>query len=191
MTLLEAVNRYIRFHEEAPVNTIAESAEKPLIAVEAITAINEASKEVQIQGLSANTEYDVDLTRDASNNILVPSNQLSVETNADSSVNPVVRGNKLYDLKNHTDVFTKDLKAKIIYELDFEDLTYWIQNFIVALAIRDSVTDDREQLQVAQVRYIAAKNKFAEKETDVQNTNIFTSSEYEFVDYGYKTKSYH
>ena len=56
---------------------------------------------------------------------------------ATGSVDPVLRGSRVYDRKNHTYVFTMDLKAFwTIYELPFESLPEPARRYITIRAAR-------------------------------------------------------
>lgn len=186
-TLLEAVNRYIRFFGELPVSSIADEDERPLIVVQAIDAIDEADNEIQLIGLKANTEYEVNLVRDGNNEIVIPTNALYVETEIDTSIDPVRRGTKLYDRKNKTYEFSKDLKAKVIYKLDFADLGKATQAYIIWTAIKNSVSEgDIEEFQRASVGEIQARKLFMRRESDRRNSNMLNHEEMRFVDHASK-----
>ena len=46
------------------------------------------------------------------------------------------RGTKLYDRKNHTDVWSKEVKASITFDLPFEELPEQFRHYIAVKAAR-------------------------------------------------------
>lgn len=135
MTKLEAVNELLDAIGEDPVSSLtsglddAESAERVLDRV---------SRRIQKQGWHCNTDHKITLVRDIDGYIAVPSNTLRIDTSGTSSdVNVVKRASRLYDIKNKTFVFTKSLVCRIVYKLDFGDLTSALQDYIAAIAARD------------------------------------------------------
>ena len=78
-TELEAVNIMLAAIAEAPINSL--TGLLPVDAVTAQSTLTEFNKEVQSEGWSFNTETDVTLTRDGSNQISLPSNVLRVDAN--------------------------------------------------------------------------------------------------------------
>ena len=105
-TELEAINVMLSAVGEAPINSLAGTL--PVDARQAQSFLNEASKEIQSEGWSFNYEYDVVLTRDAGNSIALPTSALRVDVSVANhpDIDPVQRGLKLYDRKNHTFSFT-------------------------------------------------------------------------------------
>ena len=96
-TELEAVNIMLAAIAEAPINSL--TGLLPVDAVTAQSTLTEFNKEVQSEGWSFNTETDVTLTRDGSNQISLPSNVLRVDANIHQhpTIDPIQRGLKLYD----------------------------------------------------------------------------------------------
>jgi len=137
-TKLEAVNIMISVIGESPVNTLSGTS-VPVTVTQAVHALDETSKALQSEGWHFNTEYDYPLVRDAlTSKIILPANTLKVdldpETYTDSD--PVQRGLTLYDRKNHRDTWTKDLKAIITFELDFEELPEQFRHYISVKSAR-------------------------------------------------------
>ena len=101
-TELEAINVMLGAIGEAPINSLTGTL--PVDVRNAQSILNEVSKEVQSEGWSFNYEYDVVLTRDAGNSVALPTNVLRVDVSVANhpDIDPVQRGLKLYDRKNHT-----------------------------------------------------------------------------------------
>ena len=78
MTELEAVNVLLTTIGEAPVNTLTGKQTTDVAIAQQV--LNEVNREVQSRGWHFNTEYDVELIPDTSNNILHHQLMLSVLT---------------------------------------------------------------------------------------------------------------
>ncbi len=133
-TKLEALNLMLQAVGESPVSNYddattedAESAKKKL---------DEVMLEVQAYGYKWNTERSFPLTRDTDGFIDVPTNTLSIIFRTDSSVDPVLRGTRVYDRKSFGYVFTQNLEADIILLLDFEEMPQTARNYVTARATR-------------------------------------------------------
>ena len=137
-TKLEAVNTMIAVIGEAPVNTLAGTA-VPITVVQAENVLDETSRAIQSEGWHFNTEHEYPFTPDASTNkIVLPSNVLTIDLDPQiyTDVDPVQRGNILYDRKNHTDIWTKDVKASVTFQLDFTEIPEQFRNYITIKAAR-------------------------------------------------------
>ena len=137
-TKLEAVNIIISVIGEAPVNTIT-GVSLPVTAIQAISTLDETSKAVQSEGWHCNTEHEYELTPDSvTSKITLPQNTLKFDLDpllyTDSD--PVQRGLKLYDRKNHTELWTKSVKGSITFELEFEDLPEQLRHYITVKSAR-------------------------------------------------------
>ena len=137
-TKLEAVNIIISVIGEAPINTIT-GVSLPITAIQAISMLDETSKAVQSEGWHCNTEHEYELTPDAvTSKITLPQNTLKFDLDpllyTDSD--PVQRGLKLYDRKNHTELWTKSVKGSITFELEFEDLPEQLRHYITVKSAR-------------------------------------------------------
>ena len=137
-TKLEAVNIMISVIGESPVNTLSGTS-VPVTVTQAVHALEETSKAIQSEGWHYNTEYDYPLVPDSSTSkITLPINTLKVDLDPEiyTDSDPVQRGLKLYDRKNHRDTWTKDLKAIITFELDFEELPEQFRHYIAVKSAR-------------------------------------------------------
>jgi hypothetical protein len=134
---LEAVNTMLGVIGESPVNTISGSS-LPVSVVTALNALDEVNREIQSEGWHFNTEFEYPLVRNASNKFTLPNNTLKIDVPVDkyTDLDLVQRGTTLYDRKNHTDVFTKDLDVTITFELEFTELPQQFRTYIVIKAAR-------------------------------------------------------
>ena len=137
-TKLEAVNTMIAVIGEAPVNTLGGTA-VPITVVQAENVLDETSRAIQSEGWHFNTEHEYPFTPYATNSkITLPSNVLTIDLDPqiDTDVDPVQRGNILYDRKNHTDVWTKEVKASVTVQLEFTEIPEQFRNYITIKAAR-------------------------------------------------------
>ena len=135
-TELEAINIMLAAIGEAPVNSLT-----GLLPVDARTAQNtltEINKEVQSEGWSFNTEIDVTLTRDGSNQINIETNILRIDANIHQhpTIDPIQRGLKLYDRQNNKYEFDEDLICTVVYFRDFNEITEQARRYINIKAAR-------------------------------------------------------
>jgi hypothetical protein len=137
-TKLEAVNIMISVIGESPVNTLSGTS-VPVTVTQAVHALDETSKAIQSEGWHFNTEYDYPLVPDAiTSKITLPVNTLKVDLDPElnTDTDAVQRGLKLYDRKNHRETWTKDLKAIITFELEFEELPEQFRHYISVKSAR-------------------------------------------------------
>ena len=135
-TELEAINIMLAAIGEAPINSLTDTL--PVDARTAQNTLTEVNKEVQSEGWSFNTEIDVTLTRDGSNQINLPINVLRVDPNIHQhpTIDPIQRGLKLYDRQNNKYEFDEDLICTVVYYRDFIELTEQARRYINIKAAR-------------------------------------------------------
>lgn len=122
-TKLQAVNTMLATIGSAPVNSLTGSNSADVAM--ALQTLDEVSLSVQSKGWHFNTEEDKTLSPDPlTAEIVLPSNAIlcDVDHPNNNGIDVVVRGQKLYDRENKTFQFTKEVKAKIIFALEWDDL---------------------------------------------------------------------
>ena len=137
-TKLNAVNTMISVIGEAPVNTLGGTA-VPVSVVQAEAVLDETSKAIQSEGWHFNTEHEYTLAPGSSTfRINLPINTIKVDVDPSiyTDIDPVQRGLYLYDRKNHTYLWTKEIKATITFELDFTELPEQFRHYITVKAAR-------------------------------------------------------
>jgi len=174
-TELEAVNTMLRAIGESPVSTL--SGEVGVDVVTARQTLTEIMKAVQTEGWIFNTEYDYPLTRDISGQIVVPANALQVDINKREffDIDPVMRGNRVYDRKNHTFTFTVDLKAKIIFGLPFTDMPESARHYVTYRAARkfqDNSLGSSELHQFNERDELMARVRFMDEQAEDEDLNF-------------------
>jgi hypothetical protein len=137
LSKLEAINTMLSVIGESPVNTLvgAVSADTQI----ALNVLDEVNRDIQAKGWHFNTEFDVVLTPDVNTKFIsFPSGYLRVDLEAHNAgdLDVVVRGTKLYDRKEHTFEFDDEVKATVVYGLDFEDLPHSAKQYITIRAAR-------------------------------------------------------
>ncbi|NDB34833.1 MAG: phage tail protein [Flavobacteriia bacterium] len=134
-TELDAINTMLTTIGESPVNSVNASTADTRIAQ---LILGEVDRATQIKGWNWNTEKEVTLTRNGSNEIVLANNVVRVDVSRQEypDVEVVQRGNRLYDKKNKTFVFSKDLKGELVYLLPFTDLPEQARYYIVVRSAR-------------------------------------------------------
>ena len=145
-TELEAINNMLAAIGEAPVNSLIGTL--PVDVKLAQSTLTEFNKEIQSEGWSFNTEIDVTLTRDASNQIALSQDILRIDPNIHQhpTIDAIQRGLKLYDRLNNKFEFDEDLICTVIYLRTFEEIPEPARRYITIKAARvfvdRLVTDD-------------------------------------------------
>jgi len=121
-TELECINIMLASIGEAPINSLIGTL--PVDARIAQSTLTEVNKSVQSEGWSFNTETDVTLTRNGSNQINIATNVLRVDANIHQhpTIDPIQRGLKLYDRQNNKFEFDEDLICTVVYFRDFDEI---------------------------------------------------------------------
>jgi hypothetical protein len=153
-TELEALNLMLTAADEDPVQTATQAGHLPLSIAKGV--LNDFSRVVQSLGWAFNTERDFPLPRDVTGRVTLSPNTLSADVNdIYSDIDPIQRGLSLYDKKNHTPIFTKDLLATVILLLPWDELPQAVRYYISIRASR-----------VFQVRMQAGEGVFKYSEQD-------------------------
>ena len=174
-TELQAVNQMLRAIGETPVSSLVDDF--GLDVPSASATLSEISNAVQLEGWIFNTEYDYPLPRTTDGAISVPSNALNVDFDwrRSSGLEPVVRGSRVYDRKNHTYVFDKGLTAKIIFGLPFDELPEAARYYISYRACRkfqDTQTGSSDLHKFTLRDEMTARATFIEQHSDDQDLNM-------------------
>ena len=134
-TKLQAINTMLSVIGESPVNSFATNATGDVAISKNI--LDEVLKEVQTDGWNWNTEHKVEFPIDVDGKIAIPGNVSRVDTDPSvSTANYSIRDGFLYDLKEHTDIFTDSVKVTAIYLLEWEQLPEVAKRFIMIKAGR-------------------------------------------------------
>ena len=172
-TQLAAVNTMLGYIGEAPVNSISNTSELPVSAANAVTILDETSKEVQSAGWHFNTTKEYVLSP-VNNAITLPSTTLQVDHEGTEDVDLVQRGLSLYDRKNRTSTFTKDIKVTIVEELVWDSLPEQARRYITLKATLQSRLVGSTELEALILRdEFAAKANLERSEGANADRTIF------------------
>ena len=138
-TELACINIMLAAIGEAPINSLVGTL--PVDARIAQSTLTEVNKSVQSEGWSFNTEIDVTLTRDGSNQINIPTNVLRVDANIHQhpTIDTIQRGSKLYDRQNNKFEFDEDLICTVVYFRDFDEIPEPARHYMNIQAARKFV----------------------------------------------------
>lgn len=145
MTELEAINTLLGIIGEAPVDCLADiSVNEITDAALARRTLREVERDVQSEGWSWNTDFDVQLQKEqGTNQFPLPSNQLGVKFSPNSYPNHqlVVRGNRVYDRINQTYEFDPEFQGplladQMIMHLEWDELPHQAQQYVTIRSAR-------------------------------------------------------
>lgn len=176
-TELEAVNICLAVIGEQPVNTIPSSGVSK--ATLARDLIYEYSRDVQLEGLLCNTDTELELVRDGSNEIVLPNNCLDVDPVYASDNRYVERNGKLYDTEDKTFTLTKDVTVNIVYFLTWDELPQHVRRFIGIKAARRFQTrylGDESLHRFTEEDELRTKAQFERKELNNRDFSVLDNS---------------
>jgi len=121
---------------EAPINSLTGTL--PVDARLAQSTLTEVNKEVQSEGWSFNTEIDVTLTKDGSDQVALSTDVLRVDPNIHQhpTIDAIQRGLKLYDRLNNKYEFDEDLICTVVYFRTFAEIPEPARRYITIKAAR-------------------------------------------------------
>ena len=138
-TELACINIMLAAIGEAPINSLIGTL--PVDARIAQSTLTEVNKSVLSEGWSFNTEIDVTLSRDGSNQINIATDILRVDANIHQhpTIDPIQRGSKLYDRQNNKHEFDEDLICTVVYFRDFDEIPEPARHYMNIQAARKFV----------------------------------------------------
>ena len=144
------------------INELTIDSLEDLDAVEeariADTVLDEVKTDVLSEGWDINTDVDWEFAPDTSGIISIPYNVLDL---SDDDGNVQIREWKLYDTQNKTFEFEDVQICKVIWDVDFNNLTHPIRKYINIKAAR-----------IFQVRMIGDRNSFGFTEKDEAEAKV-------------------
>lgn len=129
MSRLEAVNEILAASSMAPVSSLA--AGGPVTSALAEQELDRQTRQVQAMGWWFNTQYEVVLSRNADDEVVIPANIIRVDSRFDDVA--VIQG-KLYSKTGQSFIWTSDPEVYVTYLYDFEDIPYEAQKYITTKA---------------------------------------------------------
>lgn len=183
---LDAVNACLKAIGEDPVSTITASYAE---ATKASSKVDEITKEVLAEGWHQNTDYDVELTPNVDDEIVVSDEWLSIDTVGSSSwIDVTIRKDpnddikKLYNLTEQSFEFTADsITVDIVVNIDIDDLEHQLFSYVKALAALRFAEDELGVADIDQ-RLIRAEQRawgqLQSKEAELEDSNCLRDSPY-------------
>jgi hypothetical protein len=177
MTKLDAINAMLESVWEAPISTLDVSGVASVAMAKRVldkTLIN-----ILARGWAFNTEDELTLTPDTSQNINLGVNVIECDTTGvDKDIDVVMRGLRLYNRADHTFAFAAPIKVRQILLLDFEDLPQSARTYIAlqaARVFRDKWNQNDTSSGISPEEAEALRN-VEESEGQQQDNNVFTDS---------------
>jgi hypothetical protein len=129
---LIAVNKLLSSIGQAPVNDDIE-IDSTYDAKRAKECLEETKREVLARGWDFNTDKEWDFPIDQNGYIPVPYNVLDI-VSSDRDI--IMRDWRLYSRKEKSAIFKNSVKCKVIWDMDFNSITYPIRHYITIKASR-------------------------------------------------------
>ena len=142
MTEHDAVNLMLMSAGETPIASLDDNRNAD--AIQARQTLKDVSREVQLEGWHFNTEHGVKLlpAPPVPGEIMVPANAIRADVSPLADVSAYIRkdiiqrGNRLYDMENHTYLFEEPVTVTLTYFLPFEELPDSARAYISIKAAR-------------------------------------------------------
>lgn len=127
--LLDAVNRLLAGVKRLPLATLDDTGDN-LEATLALTILNQTRLEVLSRGY-ANNKRIMTLVPDASGNIHIPEAVIELADWDYPHVLVISDNGMLEDIERGTNVFTSPIKVMTVVDIEFKDLPFVIQDYIM------------------------------------------------------------
>ncbi len=179
-TKLQAINTMLSVVGEPPVNSLTAQRADSFIAQ---NILDEVSREVLTYGWQFNTEDNVTLSPDSSTGFIYISDsvvRVDMDPRNDDIYDIVVRGNRIYNRKTNSFVFTEELIAQRVILMDFEELPEVAKRYITIRAARifqDRVVGAQTLHAFTATDELVALTKMQEYENEVGDYSIFQSDD--------------
>ena len=166
-TELEAINRVLQMTGEAPVSSTVGQVG---IAKQAQDALNQASREVQSEGWTFNTDYERTLLRSPTNEIEtgISTTRVYIDPELYPEYDVIIRNGKLYDRKTQLYTFTEDIKADVTTILDWLELPEYARRYIMVRAgrqLQEATVGSEDYAKINLTAELEARSHFLEEET--------------------------
>ena len=129
---LYSVNVLLQMINQLPVNDDVELAEV-LEAQLASSVLIETKKEVLAAGWDFNRDVNYAFPPDISGYISIPANVLDI---VDTTGDIIMRDWRLYSKSNQTALFTDAVSVDVLWDMEFNNLTHPLRNYITTRAAR-------------------------------------------------------
>lgn len=176
-TKLAAINTMMSSIGEAPVNSLDSQRSDVLTA---ISILEEITREVLSYGWHFNTAINVVMTPETSSGyILVPPGLVRVDTEGEnSSVDPVINGNRLFNRVTNSFSFNAPIKTTQVYLMEFSDIPEIGKRYITVRSSRvfqDRVLGSTKQHSFSQMDETQALARLTEYEGEIGDYSMLDS----------------
>lgn len=175
-TKLNAVNYCLMTINESPINTLENLQVSDAYFI--LELLNTETINIQMQGWCFNTDENFTLTPNQDGEIILPPNILFLDP-VDVTSKIVMRDGKLYDAKNKTFKINKEIKANIIWNVDFDNLPYPAQRYITIRTARMAclkLLNDYDTYKMLDKEEYEALAELQRYETSQGDYNVFRGS---------------
>ena len=145
MTELEAINTLLSVIGEAPIDKLSDISTNEISdSALARKTLAEVNRDVQAEGWTFNTEYEVAIPKDTANQYKLPANSLRCDFSPNRYPHSqyVARGNRVYDRQDRTfDIALKNGGAdvvvdQVVFQLPWDELPHQAQQYVTIRAAR-------------------------------------------------------
>jgi len=181
-TQLSAFNRIMAAVQRAAVSVVPNSPDAE--QEQALNALDDAAREVLSEGRSFNTDLEYDLVPVA-DEIAVPTDAISIEVLPEYLDGDKfdIREGKLYNLVDSTFTITRSLKARVAFQVEFENMPETIRQYVTAKAARmfeESVQGSLQAGRRLRIREAETKAAVEKEEAKVHRPNLFYGGPIQF-----------
>lgn len=131
-TKLEAINTMLSCVGQSPLKTL--SGTKSYYTVSAEQILEKECKRVLLEGWSFNTDENYELKPDVNKHINVTEDMLLVYFPQMYKERYVTRNNKLYDKVKHNFEIEHPIKARVVWNIAFENIPENFKNYVMMAA---------------------------------------------------------
>ena len=181
-TQLSAFNRIMAAVQRAAVSVVPNSPDAE--QEQALNALDDAAREVLSEGRAFNTDLEYELVPVA-DEIAVPTDAISIEVLPEYLDGDKfdIREGKLYNLVDSTFTITRSLKARVAFQVEFENMPETIRQYVTAKAARmfeESVQGSLQAGRRLRIREAETKAAVEKEEAKVHRPNLFYGGPIQF-----------
>ena len=178
---LDAVNSILMSVGESPVNTL--NTQSPEVAI-AQKTLRQVVREVSAEGWVWNTEYEVEFTPDANDQVALSDAVIQIDINRykhNDNYDTIKKGGYLYDKYTRSNKFADaaTIYADVIWMYAFEDMPQPFKDYCTARATRIAHTrmvNDGQMAPIFQQDEVVSRSLALEYDTKQADYNIFQNA---------------
>jgi len=180
---LDAVNVMLKAIGETPVSSLSSGLAD---AAQAEATLDTVKRRILAKGWTVNTDNDVTFNPDVNQEIRVADTVLRIDTSDEQRfidvvirVDPNDQLRKLFDKREQSFQFTRSLKCDVIYDYEFDELDFDLQQYIAAQAARKFQEETMGSVALDKFLVRAegeAWASFQDAEAEAEDVNTITDS---------------